>query len=146
MKIGAFTDAAGVEGLGFAIPSTTVKQIVDQLIAQGYVSGRPALNLEGGNVSSFDQRFNRLPAGVLISQVYEGGCAQKAGLAAGDIIIAFGGYKIGSTDDLSAALYQFSAGDTVEVTVYRYRTGKQYTLTILLQTHVFSFLNVLRFD
>ena len=45
MKIGAFTDTAGVEGLGFAIPSTQVKEIVDQIVAQGYVSGAMMLQL-----------------------------------------------------------------------------------------------------
>ena len=47
MKIGTFTNQAGVEGLGFAIPSTIVKEIVDQIISQGYVSGRPTLGLRG---------------------------------------------------------------------------------------------------
>ena len=64
MKIGAFTDSAGVEGLGFAIPSSTVKEVAEQLIAQGYVSGRPTLGLEGEPLSSFDQYYYRLPAGL----------------------------------------------------------------------------------
>lgn len=41
MKIGTFADSSGVEGLGFAIPSATVQEIVNQLLSQGYVSGRP---------------------------------------------------------------------------------------------------------
>ena len=72
MKIGTFTDKAGVEGLGFAIPSATVKEIVDQLIRQGYVSGRPTLGIEGEMLSTFYQYYYRLPAGLYISRVEEG--------------------------------------------------------------------------
>ena len=59
MKIGTFTDTAGVEGLGFAIPSTQVKEIVDQIITQGYVSGRPTLGIYGETLSSFYQHYYR---------------------------------------------------------------------------------------
>ena len=55
MKIGAFTESAGVEGLGFAIPSATVKDVVEQLISQGYVSGRPTLGITGEALSVFYQ-------------------------------------------------------------------------------------------
>ena len=64
MKIGAFTDSAGVEGLGFAIPSVTVKDIVDQIIRQGYVSGRPTLGISGETLPSFYQYYYRFPEGL----------------------------------------------------------------------------------
>ncbi len=136
MKISAFVDSAGVEGIGFAIPSATVKTVVEQLMHQGYVSGRPALNIEGSNVSAFDQRFNRLPAGVLVSKVDRGSCAQAAGLEVGDIILSLGGVRVESTDALSTILYNYNAGDTVQMEIYRYRTGKQYTLTLILDEAV----------
>lgn len=132
MKISAFTNSAGVEGLGFAIPSTTVKEIVDQLLRQGYVSGRPSLGVEGGSVSEFDQRYYRLPAGYLISGVKPDSCAEAAGLVAGDIIYSIGGTRIQSADELQAVLYSFSVGDTVELGIYRYRTGKTFTVTVTL--------------
>ena len=67
MKIGTFTDTAGVEGIGFAIPSATVKEIVDQLIQQGYVSGRPTLGLEGETISGVYQHYYRMPKGLYIT-------------------------------------------------------------------------------
>ena len=132
MKISAFVDDAGVEGLGFAIPSTTVKEIVDQLLSQGYVSGRPSLGVEGDSVSEFDQRYYRLPSGYLISEVAEGSCADAAGLSVGDIIFGIGGTRIESADELQTALYAYGVGDEVVLSVYRYRTGKSFTVTVTL--------------
>ena len=132
MKISAFVDAAGVEGLGFAIPSTTVKEIVDQLLRQGYVSGRPSLGVEGESVTEFHQRYYRLPAGYLISEVAEDSCADNAGLVVGDIICGFGDIRITSSDALQSALYSCGVGDSVKLTVYRYQTGQQFTVTVSL--------------
>ena len=133
MKISTFVDGAGVEGLGFAIPSTTVKEIVDQLIAQGYVSGRPDLGVTGESVSQLDQRYYRLPAGFLISEVEPGSGAANAGIVAGDIIVTFNGTRIQSADELEAALYACQAGDSVELILYRYRTGRQFGVKLTLE-------------
>lgn len=133
MKISMFVDDAGVEGLGFAIPSTTVKEIVDQLIAQGYVSGRPALKLSGSSVSLMDQRFYRLPAGFWVSDVVEGGNAETAGILPGDIITSFNGVRIQTTEDLQTALYNCRAGDSVTISIYRTKTEKQLTVTLVLE-------------
>ena len=133
LKISASADKAGVEGLGFAIPSTTVKEIVDQLIAQGYVSGRPTLKLTGSSVSEMDQRFYRLPAGVWVSEVQDGSNAQRAGIQKGDIIMQFNGVRVESTEDLQTALYNCKAGDSVQVVLYRYSSGQQITVTVILE-------------
>ena len=130
MKIGAFSDSAGVEGLAFAIPSTTVKEIVDQLIQQGFVSGRPSLGISCENVPEAYQRYYRLPAGAYITALEEGGAAQKAGLSAGDILLSIQGIRITSVDELSSALLSLNAGDTVTVTIYR--NQKQYSATVTL--------------
>ncbi len=130
MKISAFADDAGVEGLGFAIPSTTVKDIVDQLIGKGYVTGRPSLGLTGEDVPESYQFYYQLPEGVYITSVTEGGAAHKAGLAVGDIILSANGARIRSADDLSQVLYSHEAGDPVSLVVYRSR--KQYSVTVTL--------------
>jgi len=130
MKIGAFMDSAGVEGLGFAIPSTTVKEIVDQLIEQGYVSGRPTLGITGESVSSFLQRRYRLPAGLFITEVTPGGPADEAYIEYGDILISVDGTRITDMENLNSVLYAYSTGDTVELIIYR--SGLQYTLDLTL--------------
>ena len=131
MKIGAFSDSAGVEGLGFAIPSATVKEIVDQLISQGYVSGRPELGITGEQVSEAYQLYYRLPAGVLVREVAENSAAAKAGILPGDIILAIQGNRISGIDSLNNCLYAYNAGDTVTLTLYR--KGRQISVSLTLQ-------------
>ena len=130
MKIGAFTDEAGVEGLGFAIPSATVKEIVDQLLTKGYVAGRPSLDVEGETVSAAYQRYYRLPAGVWITKIISGGAAEKAGLAVGDILLSIGDVRVTSADELTSALYSYKAGDTVQLVVYRGHRQINVSLTL----------------
>lgn len=130
MKIGDYVNQAGVEGLGFAIPSATVKEVVDQLLSQGYVTGRPALGLSGETVSAFLQHYYRLPAGVYITQITYGDAAHQAGLETGDIILYFGKNRITTVEELTTALYTVKAGDEVNVTVYRAGSQKQMTLTV----------------
>ena len=125
MKIGTFADDAGVEGLGFAIPSAMVKEVVDQLISQGYVSGRPALNLTGEWVSTFNQQFRRIPAGLYITDAPD-----NSQIRARDILTHVDGVRVESEEDLTQVLYAHEAGDTV--TLVLYRDGKQYTEDFVL--------------
>ena len=130
MKIGTFTNQAGVEGLGFAIPSTTVKDIVDQIISQGYVSGRPTMGIRGESLSAFYQRYYRLPAGVFITEVIPGGPADLNGIRPGDILVSIQGDRILSTEALGQALYLYNVGDTVTVGVFSGGTQKILNLTL----------------
>ena len=130
MKIGGFSNSS-VEGIGFAIPSTTVKEIVDQLIRQGYVSGRPTLGFTGEQVSSFYQHYYRLPAGLYITQLDPESEAAVKGVAEGDILLSVGGQRITSTEELTAALNQRNVGDTVQIIIFR--SGRQYSAEITLQ-------------
>lgn len=119
IKIGTFADDAGVEGLGFAIPSATVKDIVTQIISQGYVSGRPRLGITGESISLFYQRYYRLPAGLFVTDIAPGSNVEKAGLEVGDVLISVDGNKVYSQNDLDTLLYQYSAGDVVTLVIYR---------------------------
>ena len=130
MKISAFADSTGVEGLGFAIPSTTVKEIVDQLISQGYVSGRPTLGITGEEISSFYQRYYRFPAGLYITEVAENSSAEALGLQPGDILVSIDGTQITDQDTLNSVIYAHEAGDTVEIVIYR--GGRQYSASLTL--------------
>lgn len=131
MKIGDYMSSAGVEGLGFAIPSTTVKEIVDQLVSQGYVSGRPSLGLSGESVSLFYQMYYRLPEGLYLTEVEPGSEAETAGIQPGDILLSIDGTRITGPDELHQQLYAHQAGDTVELVIYR--GGRQYTVALVLE-------------
>lgn len=131
MKIGAFADVAGVEGIGFAIPSSTVKDVVEQLITNGYVTGRPSLGLEGEVLSSFYQHYFRMPAGLYITQVEPEGPAGTVGIIPGDVLLRLDGEPIYSQNDLNTFLYAKQVGDTVTMEIYRegYRGTFEVVLT-----------------
>ena len=130
MKISAFVDDAGVEGIGFAIPSTTVKEIVEQLMSQGYVSGRPTLGLSGEGVSNFYQYYYRMPAGLYITDVAPDSSAAQVGINNGDILISVDGIRITDADSLTTLLYNYQVGDEVAVIIYR--GGRQYSVRLTL--------------
>jgi serine protease Do len=133
MKMGDTMSIAGVEGLGFAIPSATVKEIVDQLVNQGYVSGRPTLGIQGEALDTFYQYYYRLPAGVYVTAVEYGSDAHKVGIEVGDLILSVGSTRVTSFDELRSAVLNFQVGDTVEVIVYR--GGQQYRVELTLSEY-----------
>ena len=131
MKIGTFADSTGVEGLGFAIPSASVKEIVNQLLSQGYVSGRPWLGIEVESFSTFYQRFYRVPKGVYVTDVQAGSPAEAADLRIGDIILAADGSAVTDMDALNTQLYTHAPGDSMTFSVYR--NGRQGEVTVTLE-------------
>lgn len=130
LKVGSFVDTAGAEGIGFAIPSTTVKVVVDQLIRQGFVSGRPTLGIAGESVSLFYQRYYFMPAGLFITRVDPGSDAAAKGIQTDDILISINGTPVASMDDLNRALYLCEVGESVEAIIHR--AGKQYRVTLTI--------------
>lgn len=129
MKMGSYYSGT-VEGIGFAIPVSTAKPIVDELIEKGYVSGRPALGIQGDAVPGYAQAYYRLPAGVYVAYVATNSDAYRKGLQEGDIITAINGENITSIDELNTVKNQFVAGDTVTLIIYR--SGKYYEADIVL--------------
>ncbi len=130
MKIGDNMNTVGVEGLGFAIPSTTVKEVVDQLMRQGYVSGRPGLGLEVQAISPFDRMYYRLPQGLYITAVEAGSDAANKGILPGDVLLQLDTQRLYDAETLQSVLYGYKAGDTVRLTVYR--NGSQYYVDVTL--------------
>lgn len=129
-KIADYADTAGVEGLGFAIPSTTVKEIVSQLLSQGYVSGRPYLGIHLEELTGFYQRFYKIPAGLYISSVDENSPAAQAGITRGDLLLEVDGESVTSTEDFSRIFYNHQPGDTLDLTIYR--AGYRATIRVTL--------------
>ena len=135
MKMGDSMSVAGVEGLGFAIPSTTVKDIVNQLIRQGYVSGRPDLGITGEKISSLYQFYYGLPEGLHITHVDENSAAYAAGIRQGDILLTVDGNRVIDNESFTSVLYSLSPGDTVQILVYRVSrqfTDQQLTFTVTI--------------
>ena len=133
----AKTSATGVEGLGFAIPVDTAQAVWQDLITNGYVTGRGELGVSVIDVT--DQRMAlmyRLPQlGVYVAGVENGSAAQTAGLQVGDGILAVNGVEVSSADELKAQLEQCHAGDQVTLTVLR-DGGQQEQVIVTLQEQV----------
>jgi 2-alkenal reductase len=121
------------EGLGFAIPSQTVKTVSDKLIADGKIA-YPFLGVSYGMIDAELAAENNLPVqnGALISEVQPNQPAAKAGLKEGDIIISLDGLKLGSDVSLRGVLLQRQPGDTVKLEVLR--EGRTLALDVTLTT------------
>lgn len=120
---------SGVEGLGFAIPINDAMSIAEDLITNGYVSGKAyigILNPQDIN-ATYAQYYNMVP-GVYVYGVQSGSAAENAGLKPGDIVVALGSEEIDSTSALNAAKREYKAGDTTTIRVYR--SGEYFDLTI----------------
>ena len=125
-----YASAASVEGIGFAIPIDTAKPIIDELIEKGYVSGRPAIGIDGETLPATYRIYYRLPEGIYITRVYQSSDAAAKGLTEGDIITAINGVSVTTMEGLNRVKNQFSAGDSVTLTVYR--GGVSYDVEIVL--------------
>ncbi|WKX69900.1 S1C family serine protease [Streptomyces sp. XD-27] len=119
-------DAAA--GIGFAIPSSTVTHIADQIIKNGEVtsSGKAALGITARTVLGDDYE----PSGVAVVSVSDDGPAADAGIATGDIITAVDGTPIVSMTSLSRALADHQPGDSATVTYERHGRSRTARVTL----------------
>lgn len=128
-----YSASATVEGLGFAIPISVAKPIIDELIENGYVAGRPAIGISGDSLPSYYRTYYRLPEGVYVTSVNEGSDAKAKGIREGDIVTATNGEKICSIDELNTVKNQYAAGDELTLTIYRSGTYYEVTVTLVDQ-------------
>lgn len=129
MKV-MYTYSATVEGIGFAIPTSVIKPVVDAIIENGYVPGQPTLGIVAGSVSSEARERYDLPAGIYVTSVDKNADAWTQGLRAGDVITKVNGEKVTSVDDVNAIKDGMAVGDEITCTVYR--EGKTFDITFAL--------------
>ncbi len=127
-----FSSNASYEGLGFAIPMNTAKGIVDELMTNGYVAGRPSIGISGYEISEAVAQYNDVPQGVLIQSVDSRAKAYGQGLEVRDIITGINGTTITTMDEINKVKNQFQAGDTVTLTIYRMSVGKTLDMKVEL--------------
>ena len=119
-----------VEGLGFAIPINDVSAMIQDIMTNGYVSNKAYLGITGMTMNeqlAAQFRYD-VTEGLFGSAVDEDSAAQKAGLQMGDVITKVDDTDVTSMDDMTAIKKQYSAGDTVTLTVYR--QGETITLEL----------------
>lgn len=114
------------EGMGFSIPSNTVKEIVDDIIKQGYVNGRVRIGITGSAITSAAQESYSLPSGIVIYSIDIDGPLAGKDVKVGDIITTVDGKKITSFNEVYTILSTHKTGDEIELSVYRVgNSGKE---------------------
>ena len=119
-----------VEGMGYAIPISDVTDIINDLMnqttkskvdpdKQGYI-GIKGVDVDGDMAKTYN-----MPEGVYISEVMQGGGAEKAGLEQGDIITKIDGSSVSGMDELKSKLEYYAAGEAIKVTIQR-PDGNEY--------------------
>ena len=133
MKMSSYYSSASVEGIGFAIPISVAEPIINELIENGYVAGRPAIGINGESMPEYARLYYRLPKGVYITYVSESSDAYLKGIRKNDIITAVNGEAVSTLDDVNTIKNQYAAGDTLTLTVYRGGTYYDVEITLMDQ-------------
>ena len=132
--VNAKQSSAGIEGLGFAIPISDAVEILDELVRNGTVTNRPALNVSLYDYTDTSLYGNsKYSDGVYIVQIIDGGAADQAGLKVNDQIIRFNGKDVSSTSEVKKELRSLKIGDRVPITVVR--DGKEIETEITLSSN-----------
>lgn len=123
--------ATGYEGIGFAIPINEVKPIVEELIANGYVSGRPVVGVSVSALSGMASSFYGLPRGLYVNSISREANAYEIGIRSGDIITELNGAPVTSITEALELRDACAVGQEVKLTIYRNRV--YYEATIILE-------------
>lgn len=123
------------EGMGFAVPSVTVKEVFDEIVANGYVTNRPKLGINYFPASS-NQMYsmivgaNKLPAGTLVIQsINSDSELVNTNVQQGDMIVAVNGKELESTDTLPDLIQDAKVGDTLTLTICHVDTKNNYSIS-----------------
>lgn len=111
-----------VEGMGYAIPISDVVDVLNELMNKETrtkvpESQRGAIGIKGITVAADMSQYYNMPEGVYVSEIIEGGGADKAGLPVNSIITKIDGNSVDSMEELQEELQYYRAGDTVELTI-----------------------------
>ena len=126
-----YSQTGGFQGLSFAIPIDEAIRVKDELVKTGHVSrGRLGVAVQGVNQTLADSFGLQKPAGALVSSVDPGGPAAKAGLQAGDVILAVNGTAVSDSTDLPSQIASMKPGSKATLDVWRDKAKKQVTVTL----------------
>ena len=130
--VNAKSSDSDAEGLGFAIPVNDAVKVAQELLENGYVTGRPYLGISYYAVTDAQTaaQLGVNAYGVYIVEVVKGGPADKAGLQAGDRIVSVDGSEVATQSDLGTLMQNHKAGDAIQITVAR--GGQMQTVTVTL--------------
>ena len=117
-----------VEGMGYAIPISTVRPIIDELMnketkKKASEKDQAYLGIGGVDVTNEVSSTYDIPEGIYVAQVDSGSAAENAGLERGDVIVKFDGQSVSSMEELKDLMQYYEAGKTVDVVVKKQAEG-----------------------
>jgi len=118
-----YSTTGGNNGIGFAIPSRVVKEVVDELITKGKFD-RGLLGVVPRDLKPFEKKEKGVSSGALLTEVPDDSGAYKAGIRTGDIVVKVNNNEVADELDLRIAAYRHSPGETVTVTYLRGKDTK----------------------
>ena len=121
---------SSIEGIGFAIPSSTACNVVNALIADGEVRGRPSIGITVGQIPEEKAKSRDLSYGLYISAVSEGSDAEAKGLQEGDVLLEVNGTPVSTTAEVAAIKDQFQVGDSLHFLIWR--EGETFEVDVIL--------------
>lgn len=121
---------SSIEGIGFAIPSSTIAAVADSLMQYGEVRGRTAIGVTVGAIPENVTSHYDLPTGLYVSAVEEKSDAAAKGIQQGDIITAVNGNPASATSDILTVKNTLSVGDTITFTIWR--DGETFDVDVIL--------------
>lgn len=121
---------SSIEGIGFAIPSSTIAAVADSLMQYGEVRGRTAIGITVGAIPENVTSHYDLPTGLYVSAVEEKSDAAAKGIQQGDIITAVNGSPASATSDILTVKNTLSVGDTITFTIWR--DGETFDVDVTL--------------
>lgn len=126
-----YSQSGGYQGLSFAIPIDVAAQIKDQLLAHGKVTrGRLGVAVQDVSQALAESFGLDAPRGALVSQVERDSPAEKAGLAAGDVILKFNGEPVASSAELPPKVAAMTPGKAVPMEVWRAGGVRSMTVAV----------------
>ena len=130
--VNAKSSSSDAEGLGFAIPINDAIKVAQDLLENGYVTGRPYMGITylAVNDAQTAAQLGVNAYGIYVMDVVSGGPADKAGLKAGDRIVSIDNTEVAQKTDLGTLMQEHSAGDTLSITVAR--DGQMQTVSLTL--------------
>jgi serine protease Do len=127
------SDYETIEGLGFAIPTVWAKEVVDVLLSDGAITGRPTLGITGLTIPTGQEETYGRDSGVYVNSVTANGPAAQAGVQPGDVITQANGQSVATIQDLTDVRDEVGVGGTLTLTVWRDGETLELTLTLVDQ-------------
>ncbi len=121
---------SSIEGIGFAIPSETVRSVVSSIVKYGKVPGRPSIGITVGAIPEQAMEKYSMPEGVYVSEVQEKSDAAKKGIKKGDVILEVNGTSVTTPDEIKEIKDRFNVGDTLKMKIWR--EGETFEVDVVI--------------